>query len=55
MNEINGHFAAAHADFVPVVSEPARTIVHGLREFQRLRKLEHERQLAGPMPLPQGS
>ena len=49
------HFAAAHADFVPVVSGPARNIVHGLREFQCLRKQEHERQLAGLVTLPQGS
>ena len=46
MNEVNGHFAAAHADFVPVVHGPARNIVHGLRDFQRLRKVENQRQMA---------
>jgi hypothetical protein len=40
MNEVNGHFAAAHADFVPVIHGPALNIVHGLSEFQRLRKLD---------------
>lgn len=46
MNDIFGHYTAAHADFVPTVTGPARNIVHGLREFQRLRKLEYERQIA---------
>jgi hypothetical protein len=46
MNEVNGYFAAAHADFTPVIHGPARNIVHGLKEFQRLRKLNHQRQLA---------
>lgn len=43
MNAILGHFTAAHADFVPVVGGPARNIIHGLSEFQRLRKLKYER------------
>jgi AbiU2 len=46
MNEVLSHYTAAHADFVPLISGPARNIVHGLREFQRLRKLEYERQIA---------
>ncbi|SFH92051.1 hypothetical protein SAMN05421753_10414 [Planctomicrobium piriforme] len=46
MNEVLGHYTAAHADFVPLISGPAGNIVHGLREFQRLRKLQYERQIA---------
>ena len=46
MNEVLGHYTAAHADFVPLISGPARNIVHGLHEFQRLHKLEYERQIA---------
>jgi AbiU2 len=46
MNTILGYYKCAHADFVPVVTGPARNIVHGLRQFHRLRKAEYERQSA---------
>lgn len=46
MNEILGHYTAVYADFVPSVSGAARNIVHGLSEFQRLQKLDSERQIA---------
>jgi hypothetical protein len=36
---------SAYAVFVPVVSGPARNIVHGLKVFQRLRKKKYQRQI----------
>jgi hypothetical protein len=46
MSRINGYFAAAERDFVPIIPGPARNIVIGLREALRLRKLEYESQLS---------
>jgi hypothetical protein len=46
MNEVLGHYTSAHADFVPHVTGPARNIVHGLSEFQRLRNREYEQEVA---------
>jgi hypothetical protein len=46
MNEVLGNFTTAYADFVPHITGPARNIVYGLREFQRLRKTEYEQDIA---------
>jgi hypothetical protein len=42
MNDILGHYTDAFADFVPTITGPARNIVHGLKEFERLQAKEIE-------------
>lgn len=46
MNLVLGHYTDAYADFVPTMHGPARNIVHALKEFKRLQKMEHEREMA---------
>jgi hypothetical protein len=45
MNIVLGYYTAAYADFEPSIGGPARNIVHALKEFERLRQLEHKRAL----------